>query len=500
MHEGSHACVAVALGYPFELVTLVPRAGDRGHISLAAPRSAAEHKARAIALLAGREGQLRSGYPTERVNASHDYSLAAESAAAAGLPLADLESEAKHLVATHSSEIETLADALEQSQTLSSAEVAAIIESSSMINSPVKFPHTGLPVALAPDAASVEWSFSSPPRDEIEVCGSIALVKIRGPITHHQTWNFESYDCILDRARCAFGDEQTKAVLLSLSSPGGDVSGMLSTALELIAMSERSGKPLFIFADGQMCSAAMCLGCAGSQIFAAPGAILGSIGVIAEVIDLTAAAEASGQRTYLVASGAAKTDGHPLSAPDDETIARIREGVETEARLFYEFVAERRGLDVETIAGFEAGVFRGTQAVEVGLADQVCTLSECLATIAELIEPQGSERTESTMTIINRTQLPAASAASHASRCTCGIDPSRECLACASRASAADSYIPETTACRPPKKAKVKVKPATAAEGELDKPHDDKMIRGADGETLEEAKAKIESFASNCRP
>lgn len=235
------------------------------------------------------------------------------------------------------------------------------------------------PCAIDPRAFGMMFMVACAPENVVRDDGT-HVVAIRGPLMHHDGI-FDSYDAIGLRVLGAI-EAGARAIVLSIDSPGGLVSGCFDTAAEIRALCESSRVPLFAYVDGQATSAAYALACAASRIVAPLTGVVGSIGIIAEVVDATAQAAASGVQVRLVTSGARKADGHPLGGMSDASIAAIQASVDAQAAVFFDHVASSRGLGVDVVAGLEAGTAMGASAVALGLADEVMTLEQMLAAIA----------------------------------------------------------------------------------------------------------------------
>jgi ClpP class serine protease len=235
--------------------------------------------------------------------------------------------------------------------------------------------------------------FDEPKRESHEMRDGVAIVKIEGPLVHHDDgWWCDSYEAIKGRVAAAFA-AKPKAVVLSLDSPGGLVSGCFETARELRAMSEATGVPLVAYVEGQACSAAYALACAASRIVVPATGVVGSIGVIAALLDATKADAQWGYRYEMVASGARKTDGNPHVAITDDAIAATREVVDSLAELFFGWVSEARpSLGTDALRGLEAGVRLGSAAVSAGLADEVGSLDAVVATFGARSSANGNGR------------------------------------------------------------------------------------------------------------
>ncbi len=220
--------------------------------------------------------------------------------------------------------------------------------------------------------------FPEASRSEPVTLDGVAVVSISGPLTTREEGWFDNYDAI--RARCAQAfASASRAVVLRINSPGGDASGCYELSRELRAMSERTGKPLFAFADSLAASAAYAIACAASRIHVAETGFLGSIGCLKPLVSFAERDRAAGLRVELVASGGRKTDGHPAVPITEAALAAAQAEVDALAAIFFELVASSRGMSTEAVEALDAGVFHGARAVVEGLADQVSTFEGLLA-------------------------------------------------------------------------------------------------------------------------
>lgn len=233
---------------------------------------------------------------------------------------------------------------------------------------------------LALDPRAWGMFFDAPEREN-EHHGQAIVVNVRGPLMHHEDWLCDSYDAIKVRVLEAVA-EKPSAIVLSLDSPGGLVSGCFETAREIRAACDAAGIPLYAYVDGAALSAAYALACAASRIVAPPTGALGSIGVIDMLVDLTAMNAAQGVRVELVASGARKADGNPNTPISDESIAAVRTNVDALAGVFFEHVAAMRGTSSEEVRAMQAAIVTGDRALPLKLADEIATFDEMIAAIA----------------------------------------------------------------------------------------------------------------------
>lgn len=208
----------------------------------------------------------------------------------------------------------------------------------------------------------------------------VAIVEVRGPLMHHWSRAWDSYEAIVERVESALA-AKPRAVVLSIDSPGGLVSGCFEAAQQLRAMCAAAGVPLYAYVDGTATSAAYALATAASYIAAPPSAQIGSIGVLRPLVDASRQAEMFGLKFTLVASGARKTDGAPEVPTSDEAIAEAQRQVNELAEMFFALVAEHRGVSADEVRALEAGIVHGAEAKRRGLIDEVTTLDALLASL-----------------------------------------------------------------------------------------------------------------------
>jgi ClpP class serine protease len=233
-------------------------------------------------------------------------------------------------------------------------------------------------LAVAPRAWGGEFAIFVGAPTLFAVEGDAAVVTIQGPLTHHATGMFDSYDGIKARIDSALASDQQR-LILRIDSPGGDVSGCFELAHYIREACVKAGKRSAAFSDGMMCSAAYALGCACDEVYAAPSANIGSIGVLETMVDLTRQDAAMGVRFVFARSGAKKGFGNPHAPIETAAIETMQAHTDATAALFFELVAEMRGLDADDIAELEAGVFLGAEAAARGLVTGVVSWSELVS-------------------------------------------------------------------------------------------------------------------------
>lgn len=248
-------------------------------------------------------------------------------------------------------------------------------------------PHGEL--ALDPKAFGMPFDcHDEPPHPEAR--GEVVVVPIVGPLVNQGSFWWDSYKAIRSRVADVLASSP-RAVILDIDSPGGEVSGCFDTARELRRLAADARVPLLAHVSGHATSAAYALATAASRIGVSRTATLGSIGVMASMVDATAMNEQRGLRVAVITSGALKADGNPDTELDAEAVARMQRKVNRLAEEFFALVVEHgRGESADTIRSLEAGQFLGPEAVALGLADEITTLEKMLADPAafgEAVDP-----------------------------------------------------------------------------------------------------------------
>ena len=204
----------------------------------------------------------------------------------------------------------------------------------------------------------------------------IAIVDIQGCLEHHSNFMFDSYEDILARTHEAFCNSSVAAVILKIDSPGGDASSCIETYNALHKMSQKYNKPLYAYVNEMAASAAYALACAAEEIWTPPSGVLGSIGVIATMVDRTEHNKQKGIKVQLITSGTHKADGHPDQEMSDSAIQEQQHKVDVLAQQFFAVVAESRHLSIGKIQKLNAATYLGQEAVNNQLADGVASWNE----------------------------------------------------------------------------------------------------------------------------
>ncbi|MGP0170893.1 protease SohB [Pseudomonas sp. NCHU5208] len=166
-------------------------------------------------------------------------------------------------------------------------------------------------------------------------------------------------------------------VVLRLESGGGMVHGYGLASSQLARIRE-AGIPLTVCVDKVAASGGYMMACIGQKILAAPFAILGSIGVVAQLPNVHRLLKKHDIDFEVLTAGEFKRTLTVFGENTDKGREKFQEDLETTHELFKGFVARYRPqLDIDAVATGE--VWLGMAAQERLLVDELKTSDQYLA-------------------------------------------------------------------------------------------------------------------------
>ncbi len=194
------------------------------------------------------------------------------------------------------------------------------------------------------------------------VPANLAKVKIEGAIM--------DATLVVDQLEEIRKNKHIKGVLLIINSPGGAVSPSIEI-MEAVKRMKKE-KPIIAYAAGTMASGSYYASIYASQIYANPGSMVGSIGVIMQGADLSEIAQKIGISSQIVKAGKFKEVGTSSRQWEPYETAELEKVVNNTYELFVNDVAKARKLKPQDHTQYaDAHIFTASQAKEVGLIDKV---------------------------------------------------------------------------------------------------------------------------------
>lgn len=173
-------------------------------------------------------------------------------------------------------------------------------------------------------------------------------------------------------------DNSIKAVILKVNTPGGGVAAS-QEMYEIIRRTRDSGKPVIVSISSLGASGGYYASCGGSMIVADPGSLVGSIGVIMNLMNFKELAEKIGVSETIVKSGELKDAGNPFRDVNEKDMEYFQNIVDDSYDQFLEVVSKERKMDKEKLKEYANGrVFTGRQAKEIGLIDSLGTFEDAI--------------------------------------------------------------------------------------------------------------------------
>lgn len=221
----------------------------------------------------------------------------------------------------------------------------------------------------------------------------IAVIPVHGSLINRFTrsWGFVTgYNFIQNQLRAALDDGDVKAIIFDCNSPGGEVNGLFETADEIYL--SRGQKPLVAMIDTASYSACYAIASSCDRIILTPSGGVGSIGAMCMHVSYEKMLDEAGIKVTPIYSGTHKVDGTPYKDLPESVRAEIQVAVDASRGTFVSLVARNRAMEEQVIFATEAACYRATEALEMGLVDDVMTPSQ--AAIRLINELNGSPETE----------------------------------------------------------------------------------------------------------
>ena len=165
-------------------------------------------------------------------------------------------------------------------------------------------------------------------------------------------------------------------VLLCLESPGGVVHGYGLAASQLMRLKQHNIK-LTVAVDKVAASGGYMMACVADKIVSAPFAIIGSIGVVAQIPNIHRLLKKHDVDVDVMTAGEYKRTVTMLGENTEKGKQKFQQELEETHQLFKQFVSQNRPhLDVEQVATGEH--WFGQQALNLNLVDEIMTSDDLL--------------------------------------------------------------------------------------------------------------------------
>jgi protease-4 len=215
--------------------------------------------------------------------------------------------------------------------------------------------------------------------------GSVALIRIDGVISGGGDGQIggsgTSPESIINQLKEAESDDDIKAILLRVNSPGGTAGA----SEEIYSEVKRATKPVVVSVSDVSASGAYWISSAADKIVANPASEVGSIGVIIEVPNLKGLFDKLGIDLQVIAKGKFKDIGNPARPLTGEERKILQSQLDTIYDIFINEVAKSRNIPVSKVEALANGLtYPAVDAIKFGLIDKLGNFDDALKLAGKL--------------------------------------------------------------------------------------------------------------------
>ncbi|MFB6107450.1 MAG: signal peptide peptidase SppA [Haloplanus sp.] len=223
-----------------------------------------------------------------------------------------------------------------------------------------------------------------------------AEVAVEGPITRDGgrpgplpgSVGGPSADDVVEQIERADEDDNARALVVKLDTPGGEV--VPSDDIRRAAV--RFDGPTVAYATDVCASGGYWIASGCDELWARDASLVGSIGVIGSRVNVSDLAEDLGVSYERFAAGKYKDAGTPLKELSEDEREYLQGLIEGFYDDFVDRVAEGREMDPEAVRDTEARVYLGSEAVDLGLVDELGDREAVEDRVTDLLDEEASVR------------------------------------------------------------------------------------------------------------
>jgi len=215
---------------------------------------------------------------------------------------------------------------------------------------------------------------------ELAVTSGIGLVEVKGLIIDPQDTVKQLSD---------FGkNDRIKAVVLRIDSPGGVVGPSQEIWAAVKKLKEK--KQVIVSMGSVAASGGYYIAAPASLIYANPGTITCSIGVLMKFSNIEGLLGKVGMKSFTLKTGKFKDVGSPVRSMTPEERSMLQSVIDSTHGQFVKAVAEGRKLPEARVREIADGrIFSGEQALELKLVDRLGTMQDAVIEAGRLAGIQG---------------------------------------------------------------------------------------------------------------
>lgn len=190
----------------------------------------------------------------------------------------------------------------------------------------------------------------------------------------------------LEKLRKYRKNDRVRAFVVQINSPGGVVGPSQEIYQEIKRTREFFKKPVVISCNGVAASGAYYAALGADRIFANPGTLMGSIGVIIQFVNLEKLYKWAKVERLTLSTGVLKDAGanhRPMTDFEKKYFQSLID--ETLIQFKRDISQNRKAITAQVMEKYSDGrIFTGSRAVSLGFADEVGTLSDAISYVGEV--------------------------------------------------------------------------------------------------------------------
>jgi protease-4 len=208
----------------------------------------------------------------------------------------------------------------------------------------------------------------------------VGVVEVKGLITESRP--------TLEKLHHFQEDQQIKAIVLRVNSPGGAVSPSQEIMREVEKV--RQHKKVVASLGTLAASGGYYVACSSDLIMASPGTATGSIGVILKLANVQELVKKLGVEIYSLKAGALKDLGNPFRPLTDKDRTVLQQLLDNLHQQFIKDVARNRKIPLEKMKELGDGrIFTGEEAKQLGLVDEMGNFEDAVQKAGKLAGIKG---------------------------------------------------------------------------------------------------------------
>ncbi len=185
-------------------------------------------------------------------------------------------------------------------------------------------------------------------------------------------------------------DDSVKAIILHVNTPGGGVAASQEIYREVKRIRDEKKKRIVAQIETVGASGGYYIASATNKIYADPGSVVGSIGVIAEWYNYADLLKWAKMKDVTLKAGEFKDTGSPTRDLTPAERAYLQAMIDNMHQQFIQAVADGRHLKLEEVKAIADGkVWTGQQAVPLKLVDQLGDFQDAVNDTAKAVGIKG---------------------------------------------------------------------------------------------------------------